>query len=164
MFHNMCFSSKVTTLDGRFLHCFEVGHSSNSIVATPETYGSGKEDGFNSLMVIGGEYMSGYKPDQGIREKQETDMNTSSQIHKLKYTFNGSLLYAACDGGKVKRYRRHADHHQYIGEVVSHKGDVCDLDISPYDEFLVTASKDKSVGVLCLGPPNHGWTGYCQLT
>ncbi|GIX93492.1 WD_REPEATS_REGION domain-containing protein [Caerostris extrusa] len=39
--------SKVTTLDGRYLHCFEVGHNANSIALTPETYGTGGEDGFS---------------------------------------------------------------------------------------------------------------------
>lgn len=29
---------------------------------------------------------------------------------------------------------------------------------------LVTASKDKTVGILKLGAPNHGWTEYSELT
>lgn len=29
---------------------------------------------------------------------------------------------------------------------------------------LITASKDRSVGVLRLGAPNHGWTEYSELT
>ncbi|RWS01529.1 hypothetical protein B4U79_12775, partial [Dinothrombium tinctorium] len=60
----------ITTPDGRFLHCFEVGHTSNSITATPELYGSSTDDGFSSLMMIGGESMTGYGPDFGIKEKQ----------------------------------------------------------------------------------------------
>lgn len=31
-------------------------------------------------------------------------------------------------------------------------------------EVLITASKDRSVGILRLGAPNHGWTEYSELT
>ncbi|KAG8242415.1 hypothetical protein J6590_066918 [Homalodisca vitripennis] len=106
--------------------------------------------------------VSSYVPDSGIQEhlKEHKDM----PIWKLKYTSQGSLLYSACDGGVLRRYRRYPDHHQYLGEVYKHKGDIQDLDISPYDEYLITASKDRSVGVLRLGAPSHGWTEYSELT
>lgn len=42
-----------------------------------------------------------------------------------------------CDGGVVRRYRRYPDHHEYLGEVYRHKGDIQDLDISPYDECIL---------------------------
>lgn len=184
---------KVTTLDGRALHCFEVGHPSNCLAVTPETYeSSGHPNSFSSLMMIGGEGLSRYRPDQAIIERIEgplkdlKDVLASasssslppspsscapspsfpiSHIRKLKYTSNGSLLYSVTDSGSVKRYRRYPDgSHKLLGEVFSHRGDVYDLDISPYDEFLVTASKDRHVGILCLGSPNHGWTGFCELT
>jgi hypothetical protein len=113
-------------------------------------------------MMIGGDFISGYKPECGLVERQKEMPH--NPIWKLRYTSNGSLLYAACDGGKIRRYRRYPRHHQYVGDVFSHKADVYDMDISPYDEFLVTASRDKLVGVLCLGPPNHGWTGCYELT
>lgn len=116
-------------------------------------------------MMIGGESLSNYFPESGIIEKQDCKEKPSNQIWKLKYTSNGSTLYAAYDGGKVKRFRRYPDGgHKFIGDLFSHKSDVYDMDISPYDEYIVTASKDKKVGILCLGPPNHGWTGYCELT
>lgn len=54
-----------------------------------------------------------------------------------RYTSQGSLLYSACDGGVLRRYRRYPDHHQYLGEVYKHKGDIQDLDISPYDECIL---------------------------
>ncbi|KAK2148683.1 hypothetical protein LSH36_487g02021 [Paralvinella palmiformis] len=80
------------------------------------------------------------------------------------YTSNGSLLYSACDNGAVHRYRRWPDHHGYLGEVLHHKSEVADMDISPYDEYLVTASKDRSVGIMKLGEPNHGPSEYSELT
>lgn len=55
----------------------------------------------------------------------------------FRYTSNGSLLYSACDDGKLRRYRRYPDHHEYLGEVYAHKGDIQDLDISPYDECIL---------------------------
>lgn len=54
-----------------------------------------------------------------------------------RYTSNGSLLYSAGDDGKLRRYRRYPDHHEYLGEVYAHKGDIQDLDISPYDECIL---------------------------
>jgi hypothetical protein len=54
-----------------------------------------------------------------------------------RYTSNGSQLYSVCDGGIVRRYRRYPDHHEYLGEVYQHKGDIQDLDISPYDECIL---------------------------
>lgn len=54
-----------------------------------------------------------------------------------RYTSNGSQLYSVCDGGVVRRYRRYPDHHEYLGEVYQHKGDIQDLDISPYDECIL---------------------------
>lgn len=159
-------------MDGKGLHSFEVGHQANSIASTPERYGTEKTNGFNSMMMIGGDYMSGYKPEHGIIERYDHGHNKEghkernfNQIWKLKYTSNGSLLYAACDGGKIKRFRHYPDgRHRYLGDFFCHKADIYDMDISPYDEFIVTASKDKAVGVMCLGPPNHGWTSHCELT
>ncbi|GIX93494.1 WD_REPEATS_REGION domain-containing protein [Caerostris extrusa] len=132
-------------------------------------------------MMIGGDVISGYVPEVGIQEKLSE--HGSLPIWKLRYTSNGGILYTACDGGIVPqsyffknynsvcniqgadhRYRRYPDHHEFLGEVFSHKSDIQDLDISPYDEYLITASRDKSVGILRLGAPNHGWTEYCELT
>ena len=199
---------KVTTLDGRTLNCFEVGHSASCIAITPEPFsstqrsrrnndvstGENKDPSkFASLMVIGGECLSRYRGDTGVIERQEmmkpvvkcfesppttpttscpstptnTPSSTPSSIHitRVMYTSNGSLLYACTNTGVVKRYRRYPDgNHRYLGDVIHHKGEVYDMDMSPYDEYLVTASRDKHVGLLCLGAPNHGWTGFCELT
>ena len=257
---------KVTTLDGRTLHCFEVGHASHCIAVTPESFGGvGRSSSisqslgglscvgsagtsvssssrfttsrlsslnsipgslgqkFASLMIIGGPCLSRYRPDTGLIERQEVlkgiksnwevDVNASasaannlsvegpsppltptvvscpstptntpsscsphssspsltssaaSHITRLKYTSNGSLLYASTNTGVVKRYRRYPDgQHKFLGDVMHHKGVIYDMDISPFDEYLITASKDRHVGLLCLGSPNHGWTGFCQLT
>ncbi|XP_054165732.1 uncharacterized protein LOC128963253 [Oppia nitens] len=155
---------KATAVDGRFLHCFEVGHASNTVALTPEEYGSALDDGFSSVMMVGGASISSYVPESGIQERQCLPDFGKQQIWKLRYSSNGSLLYAAGDGGVIRRYRRYPNYHKCLGELFRHKGDVQDMDISPYDEFLVTASKDKTVGLICLGAPNHGWTQYCELS
>lgn len=153
---------KVTTLDGRALHVMQTGQPANSITPTPETYGSAAEDGFCSVVMIGGDVISAYVPEVGIQETLRE--HKDAPIWKLRYTSNGSLLYSVCDRGIIRRYRRYPDHHEYLGQVFAHKGDVQDMDISPYDEYLITASKDRSVGLLHLGSPNHGWTEYSELT
>lgn len=153
---------KVITLDRRTLHTFDAGHSVNSVAVTPEAYGSAGEDGFSSVVMLGGDLISAYVPDAGVQETLK--WHKDAPIWKLRYTSNGSLLYAACDRGAVWRYRRYPDHHESLGEVYNHRGDIQDMDISPYDEYLITASKDRSVGILHLGAPNHGWTEYSELT
>ncbi|KAH9403819.1 hypothetical protein TYRP_015011 [Tyrophagus putrescentiae] len=86
-------------------------------------------------------------------------------IWRLKYSRSGAFLYAAGDGGSVRRYRQLPGQElRNLGDLFKHRGDVLDMDISPYDEYLVTASKDKTVGLLCLGAPNHGWTEYYELS
>ncbi|KAL7291518.1 guanine nucleotide-binding protein subunit beta-like protein A [Trichogramma pretiosum] len=153
---------KISSPDGRALYAFETGHSVNSVCITPEPYCRTAEDGFYSLIMSGGDVVSAYVPETGIQEvlKEHKD----SPVWKLRYTSNGSTLYTVCDGGVLRRYRRYPDRHEYLGEVYHHKGDIQDLDISPYDEYIVTASKDRTVGVLLLGPPNHGFTEYTELT
>ncbi|XP_013413672.1 uncharacterized protein LOC106176013 [Lingula anatina] len=154
---------KVVTLDGRTLHAVHTNQSLNTVAPTPETYGSAVDDGFTSLVMLGGENISAYIPECGVQEKLK-DNKLDAPIWKLRYTSNGSQLFSACDEGVVRRYRRWPDHHQYLGEVFRHKNDIEDMDISPYDEYLVTSSKDRSVGVYKLGPPNHGVSEYWELT
>jgi hypothetical protein len=126
---------KATTLDGRFLHCFEVGHASNSVAPTPEEFGSAEDDGFSSVMMVGGDVMTSYIPDAGVLERHKDELMKEGQaIWKLKYSSNGSTLYCAGDGGVIRRYRRYPNHHANLGELFRHKGDVQDMDISPYDE------------------------------
>ncbi|XP_012265167.1 uncharacterized protein LOC105691339 isoform X1 [Athalia rosae] len=153
---------KISSIDGRVLHAYQTGHTVNSVCVTPERFTRGSEDEFYSLIMSGGDLISAYVPDTGIQEhlKEHKDF----PVWKLRYTSNGSTLYSACDGGILRRYRRYPDHHEFLGEVYRHKGDIQDFDLSPYDDYIVTASKDQSVGVLLLGPPNHGFTEYMELT
>ncbi|XP_015602283.1 uncharacterized protein LOC107271143 isoform X2 [Cephus cinctus] len=153
---------KVSSPDGRVLHAFQTGHAVNTVCITPEPFTRNAADGFCSLIMSGGDLVSSYVPDSGVQEflKEHKD----SPIWKLRYTSNGSTLYSVCDGGILRRYRRYPDHHEYLGEVYRHRGDIQDLDVSPYDEYIITASKDRSVGVLLLGSPNHGFTEYIDLT
>lgn len=74
-------------------------------------------------------------------------------ISQMKYGMNGGILYATTQNtNSVVRFRRNPpSEHRIIGELYSHKLEVYDLDISPYDEYIVSASRDKSVGVMCLG-------------
>ncbi|XP_039295947.1 uncharacterized protein LOC111057014 [Nilaparvata lugens] len=127
---------KVCTLDGRLLHTYHAGHSVNTVCPTPEPYHSAHDDtGFNSVIMNGGDIISAYVPDTGNQEKLKE--NKDMPVWKLRYTSQGSLLYSACEGGVLRRYRRYPDHHEYLGEVLRHKGDIQDFDISPYDECIL---------------------------
>ncbi|CAN7998334.1 unnamed protein product, partial [Ixodes hexagonus] len=132
-----------------FLHCYRIN-------------GPFSETGLESVLLVGGDAVSGYVPDVGVQERLRE--HGDHPVWKMRYTSNGGLLYTACDRGVVRRYRRYPDRHEFLGEVYWHKGDIQDMDLSPFDEYLITASKDRSVGVLPLGPPNHGWTEYCELS
>lgn len=88
-------------------------------------------------------------------------------ISLLKYGTNGGLLYAIANSNQshcVQRFRRYPNEHRLIDVLYSHKSEIYDMDISAYDEFIVTASRDRSVGVMCLGSPNHGSTSVSELT
>lgn len=97
-------------------------------------------------------------------------INTSmlqDRISLLKYGSNGGLLYAVSNSSQnycVQRFRRYPNDHRLLGELYSHKSEIYDFDVSAWDEFLVTASKDKSVGIKCLGSPNHDTTSISELT
>ncbi|XP_072027003.1 uncharacterized protein [Amphiura filiformis] len=153
---------KVVTLDGRTLLDIPAGASLHSVAPTPGPYNAMAEDGFSSVVMFGGGEVCAYLPDTGIQETLRE--NGDEAVWKIRYTSNGSMLYTACEKGIIRRYRRYPDYHKYLGEVFRHKADVQDMDISPYDEYLVTASKDRSVGVIKLGLPNHGGTEYSEFT
>ena len=56
-------------------------------------------------------------------------------IWRLKYSRSGAFLYAAGDGGSVRRYRQLPGQElRNLGDLFKHRGDVLDMDISPYDE------------------------------
>ncbi|ELU09697.1 hypothetical protein CAPTEDRAFT_226153 [Capitella teleta] len=154
--------SKVSTLDGRCVHAVNVGESMNAATVSPEAFNSSVEDGFSSVIVYGGDTASSYVPEVGIQEKLSE--NNNNPVWKVRYNSSGSLLYTACERGVIRKYRRWPDRHEYLGEVFRHKSDVQDMDISPYNEYLVTASRDRTVGVIKLGGPNHGPWEYYELT
>ncbi len=54
-----------------------------------------------------------------------------------RYNTHGSMLYTACERGVVRRYCRWPDHHGYLDELYRHKGEIQDMDISPYDECIL---------------------------
>ena len=62
-------------------------------------------------------------------------MNHPQQINRLRFSSNGAHLYAAGEGGFVRQYRRYPNLNVHcLGEVYRHRGDILDMDISPYDE------------------------------
>lgn len=160
---------KVSTVtgDGQVLHVFDVKHRSNCVTATPDVYSMSNQEGFESLMMIGGDCLSRYMPrPSGQDYARGNGLFTyapNEPIHKLKYSSNGHLLYASSSGGQVRRYRRIGSEHVLLGQVYSHDDEVLDMDISPNDEYIVTASRNGHVGLLCLGAPSFGWTGYMEL-
>lgn len=155
---------KIRTIDDRELHVIDVKHRSNCVTATPDIYSVSDEEGFESIMMIGGDNLSGYMPGSPGQESRLLTYGPNERyIHKLKYTSNGHLLYAITSGNQLRRYRRLGNRHHYLGEVYSHHDDIIDMDISPNDEYIVTASRDGHVGLLCLGAPSHGWTGFMQF-
>lgn len=85
--------------------------------------------------MSGGDKITSYVPNLGIQES--FCENRDKPIWKVRYTSNGSFLYSVCEGGVVRKYRRYPDRHEYLGAVYTHKGDIQDLDISPYDECIL---------------------------
>lgn len=154
-------TAKVSTIDGRTLQSTEIGSMLNTAAPTPEPFGSMADDGFYSLIMFGGEFLTSFVPEVGIQERMRE--HGKDPLWKIKYTSNGSTLFTACDGGVIRKYRRFPDHHEFVEDLFCHSDDVEDIDISPYDEYLVTASKDHSVGVFKLGPPSHGVTEYGEI-
>src|SRR5699024_6472732 len=60
---------------------------------------------------------------------------TPQYIWRLKYSQSGAFLYAAGDGGSVRRYRQYPGQElRSLGDLYKHRGDVIDMDISPFDE------------------------------
>eukprot|EP00058_Branchiostoma_floridae_P008990 XP_002594478.1 hypothetical protein BRAFLDRAFT_124957 [Branchiostoma floridae] len=61
-------TAKVTTLDGKTLQTVDCGSCLHSAAPTPEIYGSMADDGFYSLIMLGGDSISAYVPEVGIQE------------------------------------------------------------------------------------------------
>lgn len=155
-------TAKVSTVDGRTLQNTELGSMLNTAAPTPEPFGSMADDGFYSLIMFGGEFLTSFVPEVGVQERMK-EHGKDPKLWKIKYTSNGSTLFTACDRGVVRKYRRFPDHHEFIEDLFCHSDAVEDIDISPYDEYLVTASKDQTVGVYRMGPPSHGITEYGEI-
>lgn len=154
---------KVRTIDDRVLDVFDVKHRSNCVTATPDVYSMYAPEGFESIMMVGGDCLSEYMPAPRGKESRLYPLGPNDKpIYKLNYTSNGHLLYAISSGGQVRRYRRKGKRHLLLGGVYTHNDDVIDMDISPNDEYLVTASRDGTVGLLCLGAPSFGWSGFME--
>lgn len=109
------------------------------------------------------------------------------EVTRLRFSTNGAFLYAGGEGGAVRLYQRtpHVFHLKYLGDLMQHEDDIIDLDLSPNDECkclarsrilvvaklifpfwlldLVTTSHDKTVGIVHLGPPNHGSSGHYEI-
>lgn len=155
---------KIRTIDHVELHSFEVKHRSSCLTATTNIYSAYEDSNSESILMIGGDNLTCYMPANLHQEPRLfTYGKNEKPIQKLKYTSNGHLLYAISSRGQVKRYRRMGTKHQFLGQVYSHNDEIIDMDISPNDEYIVTASRDGQVGLLCLGAPSYGWTGYMEL-
>lgn len=69
---------KITTIDGKLLHSFEVNHKANSLTSTPEQYKpvhSSSSSSFRSSILIGGEYLSSYSPESSSYDKVLSRLN-----------------------------------------------------------------------------------------
>lgn len=141
-------SFKIVSLDGKILYTRQVGHALNTIAFTPEPYQSYSDDGCSSLVTCGGDSISSFTPVVANNQQNFTlsDLikeNISTPVWKIRYTANGNVCYSSDDNGIIRRYRRINNQLTFNGIVYQHKGDVQDLDISPYDECKSSFSKTK---------------------
>ncbi|XP_050692880.1 uncharacterized protein LOC126983809 [Eriocheir sinensis] len=156
---------KVTGLDGRPVCSFSTHAPVTLLHPSPDKFNTNTAllNGYPSVMLVSsGEGLVcwgvGRKP-----WKWEADRIHPARVSRMKYTESGGILYTA-QGPSVHRHRRYPDHHQPLGQVYSHSAPILDLDLSPHNEYLITASQDSSIGLLHLGAPNHGWTQRCEFT
>lgn len=157
---------KIRTIDDRNVDTIDVKHRSNCITATPTVYTMNAQEGFESLIMVGGDSLTEYSPRppmSGMKSRLTNHGPADRPIYKLKYTSNGHLLYAITSGGLIRRYRRVGKEHKLLGTVYEHNDEVIDMDISQNDEYIITAARDGTVGLLCLGAPSYGWTGFMEI-
>lgn len=154
---------KIRTLDDRELHVLDVKHFSSCVTATPNIYSNLNEEGFENIMMIGGDNLSGYVPANKELKLLTYGLNEEKPVCKLKYTSNGHILYTISAGGQVRRYQRFGAKHHFLGVLYTHDDAIMDMDLSYNDEYIVTASRDGHIGLNCLGAPSYGWTGFMQL-
>ncbi|XP_069169465.1 uncharacterized protein [Procambarus clarkii] len=154
---------KVNSMDGRSLCSFTEQPPISCLYPSPEGYNASVANGYPSVMMAStGEglvcWCVGERP-----WKWETQKVNPGRVARMRYTLSGGVLYTA-QGKTVYRYRRYPERHQVVGQVFTHTAPILDLDLSPYNEYLITAGKDNMVGLLHLGAPNHGWTQRCEFT
>lgn len=154
---------KVNSVDGRPLCSFMAPSPLTCMAPSPEAYNKTISQGYPSVMMAStGEglvcWCVGERP-----WKWESQPVSPNRVTRMRYSHSGGLLYTA-QGKMITRYRRYPDRHQNVGQVYSHNAPIMDLDISPYNEYLVSAGHDHSIGLLRLGSPSHGWTQYCEFT
>lgn len=152
---------KIRSFDDKEVHSIDVGFRSNCIAASPDCFYMSDDHGLKGSLMIGGDGLSGYMAE--LESKVINFGLYEKPIQKLKYTSNGHFLYTASSDGQVYKFRRLDGELQFLSEVYSHRDEIVDMDISTTDEFIVTASRDGTVGLMCLGVPSYGWTGFMQL-
>lgn len=147
--------------DDKHIPIFDLRNRSNCICPTPESYCDNKLNGlYRSMVLIGGDNLYGYTPGSG--HERLNFGHFDKPIQRMKFTSNGHFLYIAT-GEKVQRWQRIDRELRFLNEVYSHKDDIVDMDISQTDEYIITASKDGTVGLVYLGEPSHGWTAHMEL-
>lgn len=169
---------KIRTIDDRVLdvivsksaaNCMAATHSNCFLFVNGSYHNSCGDGGLDSRIVIGGNDLIEYLPPMKGRRGEITANRANcppyynESFYKLKYTSSGHLLYSVSNGGRVTRYQRCSTFHDMLGVVYTHEEEILDMDISANDEYIVTASRNGTVGLLCLGAPSFGWTGYMEL-
>ena len=87
-------------------------------------------------------------------------------VWRMRYTASGNHLFAGLDSGRVCRFERAASgEHTPAGQLLVHENaDIEDIDISITNDYLVTASRDHTVGVVRIGEPRWGSAGTWQMS
>eukprot|EP01135_Chromosphaera_perkinsii_P011835 Nk52_evm26s2506 gene=Nk52_evmTU26s2506 len=121
---------------------------------------------FESAICFGGKKLGIISKARGCIEETFGE-HESYPVWKARYTSNGKRLYVADDQGVLRRYLRQTgpegSRHVGDGIVYSHSDDIEDMAISVNDEYIATASQDRTVGLLKIGSPSHGCSDYGEL-
>jgi len=151
--------SKILDFDGNTIQVFDFRTPLYTVAHTPENcseteYPSGIAFGGSQIIIsdnVGTEQFV-YKPAANL-----------GPVWKLRYTSVGTELFAACDDGKLRRFRRTPWRHEYSDIVISHTKDIEDMDISIYDEYLITASQDSKIGLVRIREPTYGPSDFADF-
>jgi len=140
--------AKIIHIDGTILHDISAD------TGTGWTAGVLSVSKWRNEIVLGGSgsvYVFQYPPGEAPTLHETLTIGTR-QIWRLKHNQRGSLLAIADDTGCVRLYRRtkNADGvstHVKVADILEHKADVEDCDISISGEYIVSASQDRTVGL-----------------